>query len=58
MEKEEEKMYTPIQVGEITQQSMATIYRHIKSGKLKTTEFGRLHRITQDDLREYIKGVK
>ena len=58
MEKVEQQLYTPLQVGEITQQSMATIYRHIKSGKLKTTEFGRLHRITLEDLREYIKGVK
>lgn len=50
------KVYTPIEVAEITKQSLATIYRHIKDGKIKSIKLGANVRITQENLDKYLKG--
>ena len=49
-----EKLYTLPEVAEILKVSRKTIYRYIKSGKLKATKIGQW-RIKQGDLDKLLK---
>ena len=53
------KLYTPKEVAEILKLNRKTIYNYIESGRLKTVQFGREHRITEEELQRLVKtGVK
>ena len=47
------KLYTPTEVAEILKVNIKTIYRHIKSGKIKATKIGQW-RIKQEDLNKLL----
>ena len=49
-----QKLYTIQQVTEILQVSKKSVYRYIKSGKLKATKIGQW-RIKKEDLDKFIK---
>ena len=48
------KLYTPKEVATILKVNIKTIYRYIKSGKLKATKIGQW-RIGEKDLNKLIK---
>lgn len=53
------KLYTPAEVAEILKLTRKSIYNYIESGKLKSVQFGREHRITEEELQRFIKtGTK
>ena len=45
-------------VSERTSLSRSTLYREIDSGRLKVVKIGKSVRITEQALREYIKGLE
>ncbi|HDQ22849.1 MAG TPA: DNA-binding protein [Candidatus Uhrbacteria bacterium] len=49
-----QKLYTPKEVAEILKVNIKTVYRYIKSGKLKATKIGQWG-IKQEDLNKLIK---
>ena len=49
------KFYSPITVAKMLEVSRLTVYRWIKSGKLKAVKVGGSVRIREEDLREFIK---
>ena len=50
-----EKLLTPDQVAERLQMSKLTIMDYLRKGKLKGIKFGRLWRIREEALEEFIK---
>lgn len=50
----EEKLHTPAQVAERLQVSERTVYRWIDSGELKAVKLGRLWRIQEPDLKDFL----
>lgn len=51
-----EKLYTIKDFMEITQLSLSTVLRRIKSGDLKASKLGRQWRIAESDLKDFIEG--
>ena len=55
----EVKVYTPTEIAEILKLSRQTIYNYLNAGKLKSVQFGREHRITEEELKRFIEtGAK
>ena len=55
----ETQYYMPEEIALMLKVDKETIYRHLKSGKLKGNKVGgTLWRISQEDLDRYIKGEK
>jgi excisionase family DNA binding protein len=55
----ETQYYMPEEIALMLKVDKETIYRHLKSGKLKGNKVGgTLWRISQEDLDKYIKGEK
>ena len=53
------KLYTPNEVAEILKLSRQTVYNYITAGKLRSVQLGREHRISEEDLKEFLKtGTK
>ena len=50
-----EKLLTPDQVAERLQMSKLTIMDYLRKGKLKGVKFGRIWRIREEALEEFIK---
>lgn len=48
------KTYTPQEVADRTGKGIATVYRHLRSGKLPATKFAGEWVITHEDLREWL----
>ena len=55
---DELKVYTVKEVAEILRVSQMSVSRYIKSGKLKSSKLGRMHRITDTDLRKFLEDCK
>ena len=51
-----EQMFTPQEVMEIAKISKSTFYRHVASGLIKTVKIGNQLRISEKNLKEYLKG--
>jgi excisionase family DNA binding protein len=49
------KVYTPEQVAEQLQVSLKTVTNYLREGRLKGFKVGRLWRITEDDLEEFLR---
>lgn len=47
------KMYTVLEVAEILRITRRSVYRHLKSGKLKAVKFGKEWKISERNLREF-----
>jgi excisionase family DNA binding protein len=52
---EAERLFTPQQVAERLQVQVQTVVRWLRSGQLKGTKFGRLWRVTEQDLHTFIQ---
>lgn len=55
---DELKVYTVKEVAELLRVSQMTISRYIKSGKLKSSKLGRMHRIVESDLKAFLENCK
>lgn len=53
-----EAIYTPIQVAEKLSVSKGTVFRYIRSGKLKSFRMGQLRRISESALNEFIANCE
>lgn len=53
-----DKFYTPNQIAEILQVHSMTVLRYIKAGKLKALKIGRVYRIEEKDLKDFISELK
>ena len=51
-----EKFYTPKEVAEILKLSDYTIGDYIRSGKLKAIKFGRVWRISENQLKQFLES--
>lgn len=51
-----EKFYTPKEVAEILKLSDYTIGDYIRSGKLKAIKFGRVWRISESQLKQFLES--
>lgn len=49
-----ERMYTLKEIGELSGLSRATLFRHIKNGKLKAVIIGNAWKVTETNLRIYL----
>ncbi len=49
---------TPQQIAAALQVSPETVQRIIKRGQLKAIRIGKQYRITQNDFRDYMKGIE
>lgn len=49
------KYYSPESIAELLNLHPATIRKWIRQGKLKAVKLGRVWRITEDDLQEFLK---
>ena len=52
------KLYTPQQIADLLNVHLITVYRHVKSGKLRAHRFGRQYRIAEDDFERFVKDAK
>jgi len=52
-----ENIYLPETVAKLLQLDIRTIYTYIKKGKLKAVKFGRVYRITESQLTEFINNT-
>lgn len=50
-----EKIYTPEQVGKILQIHPFTVLRYIKEKKIKASKLGRIYRIKEKDLENFLE---
>lgn len=50
-----EKIYTPEQVGKILQIHPFTVLRYIKEKKIRASKLGRVYRITEGALSEFLE---
>ena len=50
----DETIYTPQEVADVTGKGIATVYRHLRSGKLPADKFGGEWIITDEGLREWL----
>lgn len=55
---EELRIYTVKEVADLLKVSKMTVSRYIQSGKLKSSKLGRMHRITDTDLRKFLEDCK
>ena len=55
---EELRIYTVKEVAELLQVSKMTVSRYIKSGRLKSSKLGRMHRIIESDLKAFLNDCK
>ena len=51
-----EKIYTMEEVAELSKFHLNSVYRHIRTGKLKAHRVGGVWRITETNLKEYLYG--
>jgi excisionase family DNA binding protein len=51
----DESLLTPQQVAERLQVQVQTVVRWLRSGQLKGAKFGRLWRVTEEDLQAFIR---
>ncbi|WP_391558938.1 helix-turn-helix domain-containing protein [Robertmurraya sp.] len=51
----EDKIFTPAQVADRLQVAEKTVYRWLDSGKLKGVKLGRLWRIREEKLEEFLQ---
>jgi excisionase family DNA binding protein len=54
----EMKYYTPADLAEILGVTRETIYNGIKSGSIPSYKFGRLRRISEEQVTKALKGVE
>ncbi|OQA93936.1 MAG: Helix-turn-helix domain protein [Microgenomates group bacterium ADurb.Bin219] len=54
----EEKFYTVEEVAQILKVNPMTVYRRVKEGKLKVYKVGRVFRIGEKSLQNYLALVK
>ncbi len=50
------KFYDPIEVAEMLKVHRRTVYRYLRTGKLKGYKVGTQWRVAPDDLEAFIKG--
>lgn len=53
-----QKIYTPDQVAEMLQLHPLTVTKYIKKGKLKASRIGRIYRITEDAVSEFLEEMR
>lgn len=56
MERQDPRVYTPEEVAEILQITEYTVLKWLRQGKLKGFRAGRLWRISEDHLNEFMNG--
>lgn len=49
------KMYTLQEVADMVRVSRQSIYNWIRSGRLKATKYGKEYRITEEELKKFLK---
>ena len=54
----EKHFYTAQELADILEYNIMTIYRYIKSGKLKAFKVGKEFRIVKQDFRDFINKLK
>lgn len=54
----EEKFYTVEEVAKILKVNPMTVYRRVKEGKLKVYKVGRVFRISEESLKNYLLLTK
>jgi excisionase family DNA binding protein len=52
------RVLTTAQVAQLLQLSPRTVQRAIRQGQLKATRFGRVYRVTDQDLREWWEKMR
>ncbi|MEM5816034.1 MAG: helix-turn-helix domain-containing protein [Candidatus Aenigmatarchaeota archaeon] len=52
-----DKLYTPEEVAEILKVSVITVKKWLRSGELKGIKVGKLWRIREEDLQEFLGNV-
>ncbi|MBT6068919.1 helix-turn-helix domain-containing protein [Candidatus Peregrinibacteria bacterium] len=52
-----QKIYTPEQVGAMLQLHPLTITKYIKKGKLKASRIGRIYRITESAVQQFLEDL-
>ena len=58
MMKQQREFYKTEELAEILQVNIMTIYRYIKSGKLKAYKIGKEYRIDKKTFEDFLKSVK
>ncbi len=58
MNEEKKQFYTAQELAELLGFNIMTIYRYIKSGKLKAYKFGKDFRIDNAEFQSFLKKVK
>lgn len=53
--KKEDRFYTSKELAENLKVNVMTIYRYIKSGKIKAYKFGKEFRVEHSDFEEFLK---
>jgi excisionase family DNA binding protein len=53
----DETIYSPQEVAEATGKGIATVYRHLRNGKLPAEKFGGEWIITDEGLREWLPAA-
>lgn len=51
----DEKLLTPQQVAERLQLTERTIYEYMRSGQLKASKLGRVWRVNEEDLADFLR---
>lgn len=51
----DQKMYTLQEVADILRVSRQTIYNYIRSGRLICTKYGKEYRLTEQQLKEFLR---
>lgn len=50
------KLYTLQEVADILRVSRQTIYNYVTAKRLRATKYGKEYRVTEEDLRDFIKN--
>lgn len=58
MNNNEQQFYTAQEVADILKVNIMTIYRYIKSGRLKAYKIGKEFRIEKNEFERFLKSVK
>ena len=58
MTADEIRLYTLQEVADVLRVSRQTIYNYVTAKRLRATKYGKEYRVTEEDLRQFIKDGK